>query len=74
MSIQGDHHLNSKVLEIVKEVAGKEIVSSKTDLSSLGIDSMVKLDILTSLEKKFNVELNESSIREFVNIKTVYVR
>ena len=51
MSIQSDQDLATEVTEVITEITGKEIAGSKTELSSCGIDSMTKLDILSGLEQ-----------------------
>ena len=51
--------------KIVAEISGKPAPDENTELLSLGIDSMAKLDILASLEDHFLVVLNESMVEEF---------
>lgn len=60
--------LTTLVTQIVTEVTGKTVAHNKSDLAELGIDSMVKLDILATLEKHLNVTLNESAILDFKSV------
>ena len=53
------------VEEIISEIAGKPLSENNTELTSLGIDSMNKLDILASLEERFDILLNESMVEGF---------
>ena len=55
----------AQVGEIVAEIAEKPLPEKNTVLTSLGIDSMAKLDILAILEERFDVLLNESMVEEF---------
>jgi acyl carrier protein len=71
MSSSEEKNLAGEIMEIVVNLTGKQVPSTKTDLASVGIDSMAKLDILTALEQKFSVHLGESSFREFVTINRI---
>ena len=55
----------AQVGEIVAEIAGKPVPEKNAKLDNLGIDSMAKLDILASLEERFDILLNERMVEEF---------
>jgi acyl carrier protein len=60
--------LQDQVGEIVSEISGKQVPEKSADLASLGMDSMAKLDVLASLEERFDIVLNESVVEEFHSI------
>ena len=60
--------LADQVVEIVSEISGKQISEKSADLADLGLDSMAKLDVLASLEERFDIVLNESVVEEFHTI------
>lgn len=54
--------LEDKIIDIVKDVSKKSEVKSTDTLGSLGIDSLDKIDILSSLEDEFGVTVNENEL------------
>lgn len=59
------------VARIATAVSGKTIPSYRDDLSTLGIDSLTMLDLLTALEEHFNILLSENIIKEFRSIERI---
>ncbi len=53
-----------EVSELVSEVTNQLIPSPETHLTDLGIDSITMLEILTALEDRFDITLNENLVRE----------
>jgi acyl carrier protein len=69
-----DQNLNilvDQVGEIVAKISGEQIPEKSADLASLGMDSMAKLDVLASLEERFDIVLNESVVEEFHSISHI---
>jgi acyl carrier protein len=60
--------LVDQVGKIVSDVSGKQISDKSADLADLGLDSMAKLDVLASLEERFDIVLNERVVEEFHTI------
>ncbi|MCP4675210.1 MAG: acyl carrier protein [Deltaproteobacteria bacterium] len=58
----------NRVAKVVVETAGQDITDWEANLSSLGIDSLVALEILAELEESFNIVLNETIVEEFYSI------
>jgi acyl carrier protein len=63
--------LLNQVEQIVSEISGKKIPDTKANLASLGMDSMTMLDVLTALEDRFGIVLNESVAEEFVTLNQI---
>lgn len=60
-----------EVEQILQEIAGKPVPSRTSPLADLALDSLVMLDVLTTLEERFDVVLNENVIRELGTINRI---
>ena len=57
---------NELVLDILKELSGKEEVGEADSLLlDLGLDSLAMVALLVQLEEKMHIELNESDMDPF---------
>ena len=63
-------NLVSKVTRIVAGVTGSA-PDPQDDLSTLGVDSMQMLEVLTALEDEFGIGMGENMIREFRSIDRI---
>ena len=63
--------LAEEVAEVITEITGKEIPAHHTDLSTLGFDSIAMLDVLATLESRYEISLNENIIREFRTVNRI---
>ena len=63
--------ITAQVDEVVALVAGRPIPSFETDLQSIGIDSIAMLEILALLEERFDILLNETSVKDFHTIHDI---
>ncbi len=61
----------NRVAKVVAEIAGLDITDWEANLASLGIDSLVALEILAELEEHFDITLNETIIDEFYTISHI---
>lgn len=59
------------IARITAQITEKQIPSPREDLFTLGIDSMVMLDLLAALEEHFGVTLNENITREFRTVERI---
>ena len=67
--------IKEKVLAIVSEILEVEVEELKDDahfVKDLGMDSMMALEILASLEKQFKIVIPEEELAQFIDMeKTV---
>jgi acyl carrier protein len=64
-------YLMNEIAGIVEDVSGLEASDPKAALSDQKIDSIMLLDILTLLENRFQIVLNEELIKEFTSINRI---
>lgn len=64
-------HLKRQITDVIEEVTGLDISDPQTNLAERGIDSVALLDILTVIEKKLNIVLNEEVVREFISVTRI---
>ena len=60
------------IRELVAEILEAEPESIQSDahfVKDLGMDSMMALEILASVEKKYKITIPEESLPKFVNLK-----
>jgi len=67
-ALQGQ--IRNLIAEIV-EIEPKEIALEANFAEDLGMDSMMALEILASIEKKFNLKIPEENLVKMVNLKEV---
>ncbi len=63
--------LEAELANIIKEMTGHPISDPKADLAAAGIDSVTMLDLLATLETRFNVGLTEDVVQEFRSIHRI---
>lgn len=66
--------VRSEVLEIISTVLEKEPHEIKSDahlMNDLGADSMMALEILASLEKKFRIMIPEDKLKDLTSLDTI---
>lgn len=66
--------IKESVIECVKEITYLEEISEENNLKNdLGIDSVDTIDLIMSLENKFEIEFNDSdiSLENFRYVKTI---
>ncbi len=66
--------MNSKIMEILAEIFEIKVSDIKIDLTKDDIDgwdSLTQMDLVTSIEKEFNVELEMLEIVEMTSIEKI---
>lgn len=66
--------VRSEVLEIVSTILEKEPDEIKPDahlMNDLGADSMMALEILASLEKKFRIMIPEDKLKDLTSLDNI---
>jgi acyl carrier protein len=66
--------MNNKLTELLAEIFEKKISAIKIDLTKDDIDgwdSLTQMDLVTSIEKEFDVELEMLEIVEMTSIKKI---
>lgn len=69
-----DIDMENKILQIVAEVSEmniEEITFHSELVDDLEIDSMMSLEILTRLEKEFNISLSEEDFAKFDTVNDI---
>ncbi len=56
------------IAEIVEKDAG-EIKSEANFFEELGVDSIMALEIMTAIEKKYKIVITEERLRQITNLK-----
>jgi acyl carrier protein len=64
--------LKDELRQIVVEVTEVEDIPEDTSFADLGIDSMMAIEIVTDVEKKYDVVISEEELSELTNLKAVY--
>jgi len=68
----GAQNLENELREIVAkivEIDPKEITLNANFVEDLGMDSMMALEILSSIEKKFKIQVPEEKLNKLRNLK-----
>ena len=65
-----EKELRSVISEIV-EVEGEKITPEANFVEDLGMDSMMALEILASIEKKYKLKIPEENLTKITNLKQV---
>lgn len=74
MTTNRDHPLKEaelRIARIIGDVLGFPINPSLDDLSSLHLDSLTRLEIMTLLEREFSIELTEDVASDFKSISRI---
>jgi acyl carrier protein len=64
--------LKDELRQIITEVTEVEDIPEDTPFADLGIDSMMAIEIVSDVEKKYDVTISEDELTELTNLKAVY--
>ncbi|MGB8329317.1 MAG: acyl carrier protein [Polyangiales bacterium] len=64
--------LKDELRQIIAEVTEVEDIPEDTSFADLGIDSMMAIEIVADVEKKYDVVISEDELGELINLKAVY--
>jgi acyl carrier protein len=64
--------LKDELRQIITEVTEVEDIPEDTPFADLGIDSMMAIEIVYDVEKKYDVTISEDELTELTNLKAVY--
>jgi len=64
--------LKDELKQIIAEVTELEDISDDTPFADQGIDSMMAIEIVADVEKKYDVSISEDELAELTNLKAVY--
>lgn len=64
--------LKDELRQIIVEVTEVEDIPEDTSFADLGIDSMMAIEIVADVEKKYDVVISEEELSELTNLKAVY--
>ena len=64
--------LKEKLRAIVAEVAEVDEVPDETPFAELGIDSMMALEIVSEVEREYQVSVAEQELQSLTNFSSVY--
>ena len=58
-----------KIIEEITEIEQEKITPEAKFIEDLGMDSMMALEVLASLEKKYKIRIPEESLMKITNLK-----
>jgi len=64
--------LKDELREIIVEVTEIEDIPEDTPFADLGIDSMMAIEIVADVEKKYEITISEDELPELTHLKAVY--
>jgi acyl carrier protein len=64
--------LKDELREIIVEVTEIEDIPEDTPFADLGIDSMMAIEIVADVEKKYDITISEDELPDLVHLKAVY--
>jgi acyl carrier protein len=64
--------LKDELRQIITEVTEVEDIPEDTSFADLGIDSMMAIEIVADVEKKYNVAISEEELPELTHLNAVY--
>jgi len=64
--------LKDELRQIIAEVTEVEDIPEDTSFADLGIDSMMAIEIVADVEKKYDIEIAEDELGELINLSAVY--
>lgn len=65
-----ERDLRSLIAEII-EVEGEKVTPEANFVEDLGMDSMMALEILASIEKRYKLKIPEENLTKITNLKQV---
>lgn len=70
------NNVEQEVVKLIAEIAeidADKITPEASFVEDLGMDSMMALEIMASLEKKYKIKIPESDLSKMTNLKEVMV-
>ena len=64
--------LKEELREIVAEIAEIDEVPDATPFEELGIDSMMAIEIVADVERKYSISVPEDELKDLVTLDAVY--
>ncbi len=64
--------LKEALREIIAEVAEIDEVPDEAKFADLGIDSMMAIEIVADVERKYGISMPEEELQELVSLNAVY--
>ncbi len=64
--------LKNELREIIVEVTEIEEIPEDTPFADLGIDSMMAIEIVADVEKKYDITITEEELADLVHLQAVY--
>ncbi len=64
--------LKDELRQIIAEVTEVEDIPEDTPFADLGIDSMMAIEIIADVEKKYDVSISEDELSELTNLRAVF--
>jgi len=64
--------LKDELRQIITEITEVEDIPEDTSFADLGIDSMMAIEIVADVEKKYDIEIAEDELGELINLSAVY--
>jgi len=64
--------LKEELRQIIIEVTEVEEIPEETPFADLGIDSMMAIEIVADVEKKYDVTIEEEELAELIHLQAVY--
>lgn len=64
--------LKDELRGIITEVTEIEDIPEETPFADLGIDSMMAIEIVADVEKKYDITITEEELAELTHLKAVY--
>ena len=64
--------LKEELRQIVAEIAEIDDVPDGVPFKDLGIDSMMAIEIVADVERKYGISMPESELQELVSLNAVY--
>jgi acyl carrier protein len=64
--------LKDELRQIITEVTEVEDIPEDTSFADLGIDSMMAIEIVADVEKKYDVSISEEELAELTHLQAVY--
>ena len=64
--------LKVELRQVITEITEVEDIPEETSFADLGIDSMMAIEIVADVEKKYDIEIAEDELGELINLNAVY--
>lgn len=68
---QGDTQVEDKIVAIISRISGVKIDTSVDNINHIYTDSLMRLEIMTALEKTFFITLTEDIVDQFTSISRI---